>query len=189
MKKVFLLGIMLIMTILVSCTTQNNIADELDNYDVSNLSYEVAKGVFVYRLVTKMGEYQENEPVKVYAELEYIGEKDEITIFHAASPFYFPIKEKVRSYDIGYSMDEPLLRTTLKQGEPLREEYVKSGGYSEQNEEEYVAFMKNFFEIDGFPIGHYVVDGFADFYIETGENGEEKEDFRIKGQVDFKVTE
>jgi hypothetical protein len=190
MKKVFLLGTMLIMTFLIGCTSQNNIdTGELDNYDVSKTSDEVTDGDFVYRLVTERGQYQEDEPVKVYAELEYIGEKDEITIFHAASPFYFPIKEKVRNYDLGYAMNEPLISTTLKQGKPLRKEYMKSGGYSDQGEDNYVAFMKKFFNMDGFPIGYYVVDGFADFYIETGENDEEKEDFRIEGQIDFKVIE
>lgn len=35
----------------------------------------------VYRLVTEKAEYGKNEPIKIYAELEYTGEKDEIEIF------------------------------------------------------------------------------------------------------------
>lgn len=192
MRKLIVIVFILLSLLLVSCTSGQNFdnsASELDKYAILKTTDEVTESDFVYRLVSEKDEYQENEAVKIYAELEYIGEKEEITIFHAASPFYFPIKEKVRNYDIGYGMEEPLVRTTLKHGEPIREEYVKSGGYSDQDEDDYVAFMKKFFNMNGFPIGYYVVDGYSDFYVENDEDSEEKDDFRIEGQIDFKVLE
>jgi hypothetical protein len=95
--------------------------------------------------------------------------------------------EKMRDFSIGYGMDQPLLNTTLIKGEPLREVYRKSGGYGSQDEEEYVSFLKSFLK-NGFPDGYYVVNGFASFYTESNQGGElEKEDFKIKAQIDFKV--
>lgn len=192
MRKLFVIVFILLSLLLVSCTsgqTLDNSASELDKYEILQIKDEVTESNFVYRLVSEKAEYQENELVKVYAELEYIGEKEDITIFHAASPFYFPIEEKIRNYDIGYGMDEPLISTTLKQGVPIREEYLKSGGYSDLDEDDYVVFMKNFFNMNGFPIGYYVVDGYSDFYVENDEDNEEKVVFRIEGQIDFKVLE
>jgi hypothetical protein len=74
----------------------------------------------------------------------------------------------------------------LRYGEPLREEYKKSGGFSEQDEDEYVDFIKKFLE-NGFPVVYYVVSGVADFYVESNENGKQEKDFNIKAQINFKV--
>lgn len=162
-------------------------ASELDYYTVSNTSSETTEGDFIYRLSTEKGEYRENESVKIYAELEYIGDEEKITIYHAASPFYFPMVEKTRGYMIEYPMNEPLERTNLVKGKPLRKQYTRSGGYGSQDGKEYVNFMKSFLE-NGVPTGYYIVSGFADFYVESNENGkQEKKDFNIKAQIDFKV--
>lgn len=178
------------MVVLASCSseqgTTDNSASELDNYEVLNTKNEVNEGDFVYRLVTEKGEYHKNESVKIYAELEYIGNSEEVVIFHAASPFYFPMVEKTRNYKIGYPMKEPLESTTLKKGQPLRYKYSRSGGYGSQDEEDYVKFMRSFLE-DGFPTGYYIVNGFVDFYVEDSQNN--KQDFQIKGQIDFNVQE
>ncbi|MFD2044745.1 hypothetical protein ACFSTA_07680 [Ornithinibacillus salinisoli] len=195
MKKIVLIGgLWLFMICLVGCdsssTTQASFKlDGLDNYDVSQTSDEVNDEIFIYRLVVEKEEYQVGQPVKIYAELEYTGENEEITIYHAASPFYFPIEEKVRGFDIGYGMDEPLISTTLKKGEPLREVYVKNAGYSDIDEDDYVSFIKRFLENDGFPSGFYVVSGYADFTIYSSENTAGKKDFRMEAQIDFKVVE
>ncbi|WP_314000845.1 hypothetical protein [uncultured Paenibacillus sp.] len=146
---------------------------------------EVTERDFVYRLVSDKKEYVEGEPVLIYAELEYVGDKDSVTIYHASSPFYFPIVEKTRDYVIGYAMDQPLISTTLERGKPLREDYRKSGGYTEQDNKEYIAFMKAFSEGNGFPAGRYEVDGFADFFVESAENGQEN--YKIKAQMEFAV--
>ncbi|GGE02440.1 hypothetical protein [Paenibacillus nasutitermitis] len=103
---------------------------------------EAAEDGFLYRLVSEKSVYAEGERVELYAELEYVGEEPEIEIAHAASPFSFPMKEKTRGFEIGYMMDQPRLVTTLKKGEPLREQYKVSGGYGSQDPKEYVDFIK-----------------------------------------------
>ena len=45
--------------------------------------------------------------------------------------------------------------------------------------------MKDFIQ-NGFPPGYYVVDGYADFFIETNPNEEPKK-FHPTAQIDFKV--
>lgn len=154
--------------------------------DVLETRKEITEGDFVYRLVSEREEYVENGPVKLYAELEYIGDKEKIEISHAASPFYFPMVEKTRNYQIDYGMNEPLLHTTLIKGEPLREEYLSVGGYGSQDDKEYIDFMKHIMNSE-FPIGHYVVNGVAHFFVADVETVEEKK-YRIDSQIEFKVT-
>lgn len=142
------------------------------NVDEVPSSKEVKDGDFVYRLVAETAEDQAAGSVKLYAELEYVGDQDEVTITHAMSPFYFPMKETTRGYDISYMMEEPLITTTLKKGEPLREQYRVSGGYSaDQDPKDYIQFIKDF-TANGFLPGRYEVNGFADFNYLVGDKSE-----------------
>ncbi|MDX1806422.1 MAG: hypothetical protein R3267_05320 [Paenisporosarcina sp.] len=154
--------------------------------DLLGIRKEITEGDFIYRLVSEKEEYVENGPVKLYAELEYIGEKEKIEISHAASPFYFLVVEKNRNYQIDYGMNEPLLHTTLIKGVPLREEYSPSGGYSSQDDKEYIDFMKHIMNNE-FPLGHYVVNGGTHFFV-AGVDTEEEKKFRIDSEIAFKVT-
>ncbi|MCQ6557316.1 hypothetical protein [Paenibacillus mendelii] len=192
MRETILLGFAILTLLLTACASP----EQMDNENPSTINYEVlnktnaevTEDEFIYRLVTKKGEYRKGESVTIYAELEYVGDSETITIFHAQSPFSFPIEEKTRNYSIDYNMNQPLLSTTLKKGEPLREVYQNSGSYGETDDKEYINFMKSFWK-DGFPVGYFVVDGFADFYVVSNVDGEEKEEeFNIKAQIDFKVV-
>ncbi|WP_209121101.1 hypothetical protein [Alkalihalobacillus sp. BA299] len=189
MRKLIILGTIILPIFLASCGSEqenNNLTAELDEFKVLNTTVEETEGDFIYRIVTEKEEYRKNETVNIYSELEYIGDKEEVTIFHAASPFNFPMFEKTRGFEIGYPMEEPLIRTTLKKGQPIREEYRRSGGYGSQDESDYVDFMKSFIK-DGFLPGYYVVNGYVDFYVENNDNS--RKDYMIKGKIDFKVIE
>jgi hypothetical protein len=118
LKKLISLLLILLVLLLASCASQqgstNISASELNNYEVISTKSEVNEGDFVYRLVTEKAEYRINESVKVFAELEYVGNREEVVIFHADSPFYFPMTEKTRNYKISYPMNQPLNRQYLK---------------------------------------------------------------------------
>lgn len=160
----------------------------LDKYNVMNNQSEVKVKDFIYRIVSEKQEYQNSESVKIYAELEYVGNEEKVTIYHSASPFHFNLLEKSRNYEIGYRMDEPLVKTTIVKGKPLREEYiVGSGGYSGDDSKEYVDFMKKIMNTGQLPYGYYILNGKADFYVETVKNI--KTEYNISSPIDFKVKE
>jgi hypothetical protein len=191
MNKLFTAGIVTLIIFLSGCNSSEPIdRGQLDDFEVSQTIDETVEGDFVFRLVSEKEEYNESEEVELYGELEYVGEKDEVTIHHSSSAILFPMEEKVRGYDIGFAVNDIGNATTLQQGEPYREEYVKSGGYSrDQDPEDYITFIQDFLNRDGFLPGYYVVNGFADFSIRPGEDRDEWEDFKIGAEIDFKVKE
>jgi len=187
MKNMYwLLGLFVGLLFMTGCGKEENANNkvQLGSFSTKSPNAEVTKDDFIYRLVSEKKEYNKEEVVKLYAELEYIGEQEEITIYHAMSPFYFPIEEKIRGFIIHYPMAEPLITRTLVKGEPFREEYKGSGAYSPEDGKDYVKFMESFIE-NGFPTGYYVVNGSADFFV--GDADEEKENYHMEAQVDFKV--
>ncbi|MCK1999749.1 hypothetical protein MPH47_21425 [Psychrobacillus psychrodurans] len=189
MKKHSLIVSLILLSIgLLGCQQNNNekVANELPATQPLETKAEVIEGDFVYRLVTEKAEYGKNEPIKIYAELEYTGDKEEVEIFHSASPFSFPMVETTRNYEIGYGMNEPLLSTKLIKGEPLREEYRGSGGYGSEDNKEYIDFMRRIMNHE-FPEGHYVVNGSADFYVIANKETEQEKKYNIKAQVEFRV--
>ncbi len=187
MKKYLLYVVVfsVFLIVLVGCNEKEKPSSENTQAGLETRK-ELTEGDFIYRLVTEKAEYIENGPVKVYAELEYIGDKKEIEIFHAASPFYFPMVETTRDYQIDYGMNQPLLSTTLIKGVPLREDYAGAGGYDSEEEEEYISFIKSIVKGE-FPTGHYLVNGSAGFFVITNEKTSDKRDYNIGTQIEFKV--
>lgn len=188
MKKIFVfIFISMIASLVAGCGSSNNNEFVQKNENGQTVS-ETQEGDFIYRLVTEKEAYRVGEPVKIYAELEYIGNQEEVTIYHAESPFHFPITEKTRNIQLDYAMNHPLLSTTIKKGEPLREDYIQGAGtsYSENDDEEYVTFVNEILE-NGFPVGVYEVNGYA-YFTATNEDGVE-ENYTIKGQIEFEVHE
>lgn len=166
------------------CSSSSQISNsDLEEYDVEKKIDESIQGDFVFRLVSDKKEYEAGDDVKLYGEITYVGDKDKVNIHHSSSAILFPMEEKVRGFDIGFVVKEIGLSTMLKQGEPYREEYRKSGKYVEDAPIDYVKFMEEFSGIDGFPPGYYVVNGETDFYLE----GQER--INMKATIDFKVVE
>lgn len=144
-------------------------------------SSETQMGDFIYRISSEQGQYHKGDAITINAELEYVGQLAQVNISHAASPFYFSMKETTRNYDIPYAMDQPLIVTTLVKGEPLRATYHGSGGYSEEDSEDYKNFMKQLMS-GNFPEGFYIVNGSAQFdVVETNEP------MTLNGMLQYKV--
>ncbi|GLX69021.1 hypothetical protein [Paenibacillus glycanilyticus] len=200
MRKVMILAMVVLTLAAAGCGEAKNAEPSSEkpepatsNKDIAAQA-EVTEGDFVYRLVSDKKAYESDEKVNLYAELEYVGDQDEIQIAHSASPFYFPMIEETRGYEIGYMMNEPFIVTTLKKGVPLKEFYRGGGGYDEtQDPKEYVDFMKAFTEASRkgtMPSGEYVVSGMADFMIYTGDSGnnQESDKYRLNTQIKFIVN-
>lgn len=205
MKSRFLIFFLFVMVTLTACANdkgnENKLSlddstkgKKLDDQNVLkepliDSKAEVIEGDFVYRLVSEKSVYAEGGKVEVYAELEYVGDKPEIKIVHAASPFSFPMREKTRGYDLLYMMDQPLIVTLLKKGEPLRESFKGAGSYGSEDPKDYIDFMISVAEASQkgtLPWGDYQVFGFANFepiYKESQEN----ETLRLKAEIEFIV--
>ncbi|MFC5734314.1 hypothetical protein [Cytobacillus gottheilii] len=201
MKKITFVSFMLTVLLIAGCGNtdkKNSKSDgydvekshsKLNEYEVVNTESEVKEGDFIYRLVTEKSEYTTDEPVNIYAELEYVGDQEEVMIYHAMTPFYFPMTEKIRNYEIDYPMPEPLGGTTLKKGEPIRQDYTRTGSYSPDKQDDYTEFMKSFIK-DGFLEGYYVLNGSAGFYTGDPEGDEgDRKNYKMEGKIDFKVFE
>ncbi len=121
---------------------------KLDEYEVVSTESEVQEGDFIYRLFTEKPEYTTDESVNIYAEFEYVVDQEEVMIYHAMKPFYFPMTEKVRHYEINYPMPDPLGGTTLKKGKPVRHDYTRAGCYTTNEQDDCTKFMKSFLKMD-----------------------------------------
>lgn len=188
MKKLIPFGLLWFATIslITGCNSTEN-KQITNSNQVLESKQEIKDGDFVYRISTEKEQYDENGPIKIIAELEYVGEKEQVEIFHAASPFSFPMVEKTRNYLIDYPMNEPLLSTTILKGTPLREEYTGgAGGYSMEDGKEYVNFMKRIMD-EKFPSGVYEVNGVASFFVKSDNQTKEEKSYLIKAQIGFKV--
>ena len=148
---------------------------------------EAQEGDFFYRLVTEKDVYDEFGDLEIFAELTYVGELESIDIYHAASPFFFPLEEKTRGIEIDYAMNQPLIITTLQKGKPLRQEFAFAGGYSDNDPVEYVKFIKTIIN-DGFPEGEYIIHGSTEFTTAEPPVVEQKDNHLLKADIGFTVT-
>ncbi|GIP01192.1 hypothetical protein J14TS5_62770 [Paenibacillus lautus] len=198
MKRYLYMGFILMFIMLTGCAKQEmQVAASTDlslNKAARGNQAEIPDGDFVYRLVSEKEQYEHGDQVQVYAELEYVGEQNEVTIGHAASAFYFPMKELTRNYNISYAMNEPYITTKLKKGEPLREYYQIGGGYDSSDDKRFKDFIRSL--KNGFPDGVYVVYGSADYVMDSqsqgvdqgGSNGEEPKRYKIQAEIEFRVS-
>ncbi len=129
------------------------------NQEKETLMKEIAEGDFVYRLYAERERYKEGEQPAFKAELEYVGLESSVTIAHAASPFWFSILESSDRYQFVFAMDQPLIRTTLKRGEPFRETYGFAHAQVKENEDDLFGPPADV----PFPEGVYLIGGAADF--------------------------
>ncbi|MDG5788622.1 hypothetical protein QA612_14155 [Evansella sp. AB-P1] len=175
---------------LSGCNTETTENTDVDRYDVEQTTDETIEDEFIFRLVSEKEEYSEGEEVKLYGEIEYVGEEGAVEILHSSSEIIFNLEEKVREYNIGFAVNDVGNITTLQQGVPYREEYAKSGGFAvDRDPQDYIRFMQDFLSREDFPTGYYIVNGVADFYLEDSTGVQEKKHYQIEAQVDFKVYE
>lgn len=130
---------------------------------------EVEQNDFRLKFVSAQDQYKVGQKVQLTASLEYIGEKEEIEIFHAMSPFIFEVKERTRNIKIPYPMEQPLVTTRLVKNEAYLQTYQKSAGYGSHDPNK--AFIKEFLEEEGFPKGEYTITLVSDFWT-ANENDE-----------------
>jgi len=186
MRKLYFL---LLIFVLTACGTEGNLSSEISTGNKNALppaESEVKEGDFIYRLFSEKDVYDKFGETAIFGELTYVGEFDSIDIYHAASPFSFPIEERTRGIEVDYAMNQPLIITTLKKGEPLLQKYSFAGGYSDNDDEKYVEFIKSLIK-DGFDEGEYVIHGSADFYTVDPAKATTEQKYYLKTDIGFSV--
>jgi len=118
---------------------------------------------FVLSLFADQRIYKETDTIQIWATLEYIGDYDEITIWHGIPSIIFTITDG-NTFNMGGAVVEVLVETVLQRGEVYRFEFQKSGGWSADDPD--ADFWRNFFAQDDLrlPAGEYtiaVIGGFS----------------------------
>ncbi|KOS62511.1 hypothetical protein FJQ98_04795 [Lysinibacillus agricola] len=142
------------------------------------------QGDFLYELSISKPTFTEGESISITAKLTYVGQAQNVTIYHGGSPFLFNLQETTRNFEIPSGMDTPLITRTLERNVPYEEVYTSGGLYDEFSEPKLVEFMKQ--TMNGhFPKGHYIVNGSTDFYTE--DPNEQKTEYKPSATIEFKV--
>ncbi|MCR8659351.1 hypothetical protein [Paenibacillus endoradicis] len=188
MKKLVMIVIFILLLTACGETRQQNIA----NPDASSgltkedlvLERKVIEVDYELALYTNKSQYAVNEPIDVYAELTYIGELEEVEIGHSMYPVGFSIMEHTRDLDMGGAMEQPYIVTLLKRNEPIQYKYSFSGGYSSDDDADYIAFVKDLRD-EQLPQGEYTITAYADFKAHEQESSPP---YRFSTSISFIVS-
>lgn len=131
MYKYFIVCVTVFALFMSGCSSSVKNISDLEKYEVKQTTDEVVQDDFIFRLVSVKEEYHSGEVVELYGEIEYTGDKDEITILHSSSAVIFSMKEEARGYEIGFGVNDIGITTILEKGVPYRGEYEKSGGIAQ----------------------------------------------------------
>ncbi|WP_210468710.1 hypothetical protein [Sporosarcina sp. 6E9] len=181
-----MMSLLALVFILVACGTTNNGSSSDIKDSLPPSENNVKEGDFVYRLFSEKDVYDEFDDLAVFAELTYVGDEESIEIYHAASAFHFPLKERTREFEVGYAMNEPLLMTKLLKDEPYREKYAFAGGYSDDDTVEYRQFVQTIIE-KGCPEGEYIMNGSAQFDTIDPSVATDDQKFNMNASIGFTV--
>ncbi|MBO0991885.1 hypothetical protein [Bacillus sp. SD088] len=76
MNRLLLILLLLFVVLVAGCQSSSQIdPKELEHYKVEQTEDQVKQGDFIFRLVSEKDEYSKDEEVKLYGEIEYVGEK------------------------------------------------------------------------------------------------------------------
>ena len=155
--------ILLLMAIfLTSCTNSNN---DSDTQNSSPFSYNQSDD-FILRLFADYEIHQAEDAITIWAEFEYLGEDENITIYHGIPYLVFQIIG-----DNGFEMIpdqvDVLEYSTLTSGEIYHFDFHKSGGWGADDED--AAFWENFFDEPDLilPPGVYTITANAEFSLSS----------------------
>ncbi|MBU5677648.1 YobA family protein [Alkaliphilus sp. MSJ-5] len=125
-------------------------------------------------------ELKENEEISMYSTIEYIGEKDNITIWSGEPYFHYTIYNGQEYFNEGITEDL-LKQTVLNKGEIYTIPFSKSGGFS--GDDPKADFWKHYYSEKELklPKGEYSFTAYTDFAL-TEEQTE-----KVTLKIDFEV--
>lgn len=156
MKKIFIMTAVLLLA-LAACAPVSGEDD--------GASAVSGDGTFKISIYTDKNEYKAGEEIICRAIVEYIGEGDGVVIYSSDPLVGFALKDD-KYFDGGYAVEDVLISTEFKKGEPVTYQFSKSGGWS--GEDENARFYEEFYSEKELklPPGEYeilaAIDGFFD---------------------------
>jgi len=103
---------------------------------------EDLKKDFKLNLYTDKNDYKQDEQIKIWAVLEYIGPDDQITIWHGDPYISFTITDG-KNFNTGGGVFSVLTSTVLYKGKIYTFNYIKSGVYDNNSPD--AAFWQEFY--------------------------------------------
>jgi hypothetical protein len=120
-----------------------------------------------FRIMTYIDklDFKENEEIKLYSTIEYIGTEDAITIWSGDPYLNYTIFDGTDYYSQGIALS--ILKTTeLKKGEVYTLPFVKNGGFSQDDPK--AKFWEQYFSEKELrlPKGNYTFRAYTDFHLD-----------------------
>ena len=115
---------------------------EKEKEKASNIAISTKDEIFELKIYIDKDTYSHDEIINCYATLEYIGEEDSIAVYSSDPLVGFSLKDD-KYFDGVYAVNDILITTTLEKGKTVRFDYVKSGGWTDQDPN--ADFYKKFF--------------------------------------------
>lgn len=129
--------------------------------------------------------YHKNEKIKVYATFEYVGDKDEIKIWHGLPYLGFSIKDANGDYFMRSVQADALKSTIIKKNVVYKFDFQKSGGFSADDPK--ADFWRKFYSEKDLrmPVGTYTIIAAASFIL----NDFDKKDIVVPAEIKIKVMD
>lgn len=125
------------------------------------MAYTQESGDFILTLGSDQTEYRTDEPIKLWATIEYVGSDEEVTISHYAKSIYFTIAGVDNSVNLEAYRDLQMKITKLVRNSTQTVEYTPSVTYAPGDPNEQI--YKHFVENGQLPAGTYTVGARALF--------------------------
>lgn len=160
--------IVMTVTLLTACGTNQVDVEGVQEGRTYERS-EKQTGEMVYTIYTDKEVYQDGEVIEAWTESTYMGENEELKIGHGGSIYYNHIKQLDGDFELEGAMVLPLLYTTLTKDVPHRENFIKTGAWDADSQEN--EFWEGFFaekdlilppgvyELIAVPSFHYSIEG------------------------------
>ncbi|MBB6444833.1 hypothetical protein [Bacillus benzoevorans] len=170
-RNVFTMVLLVLLFSLISCSKQDQ--DQSDK----EIIVEKQEGDFELKLFSQKGRYAAHEKINIYAQVKYIGPKEEVMIEHGGfTPIKYEVVENKRGITIPTVESSILNQTTLKRNQWYTFKFEKSGEVKEDK------FHQEYFNEEGFPKGSYTIEAAFSF------QSDEEDRYRITGSGAAIVT-
>lgn len=175
-KKIFML-ILVSAFILAGCSTAGA---NLEASGAGSIVFEARDENFVVKTYIDKLEFDEDEEIKLYSTIEYIGKNESIRIWSGEPYFHYRIHDGSKYINSDIVLDI-LKETVLEKGEVYTIPFAKSGGFTQEDPD--AKFREKYFSEKELrlPAGDYTFTAVTDFCLDM----DQKE--KVTLETEFKV--